>query len=154
MQNKQNSLDDKQFTDWIADFISSVDYSELITVADKTPHIRPMIYVSEGVYIYMVTGNDTGKLRQIQKNPNVSVMIIKSLSEVSDSREVIVSGRAEMVEDSGERDRVFGLFQAKPKDYQEWIGKESEYTIFKITPVELKYFDFSSGESQPRVLNF
>lgn len=152
--NPKPPLDDKEFTDWIAEFISSVDYSELITVDGGIPHIRPMIYVSEGVNIYMVTGNDSSKVQQVLNNPNVSVMIIKSLSEASDTQEIIVLGKAEITKSPQEREQVFKLFQKKPTTYQEWTGKESQYTILKIIPIELKYFDYSTGESQPRIIKF
>ena len=154
MKNSKPLLNEKQFSEWIADFISSVDYSELITVNDGIPHIRPMIYVCDNHNVYMVTANDSGKLLQIKNNPNVSVIIIKSLSEAVDTQEVIISGKAQKVESRQEREFVFGLFLLKPKAYQEWVGRESEYTVLKIAPDKLKYFDYSTGESQPRVLAF
>ena len=154
MKNSKPSLNEEQFSEWIAGFISSVDYSELITVNEGIPHIRPMIYVCDSLNIYMVTANDSSKLLQISNNPNVSVIIIKSLSEAADTQEVIISGKAQEVETHQEREFAFGLFLLKPKTYQEWVGKESEYTVFKITPDELKYFDYSTGESKPRILKF
>jgi nitroimidazol reductase NimA-like FMN-containing flavoprotein (pyridoxamine 5'-phosphate oxidase superfamily) len=113
-----------------------------------------MIYVNEGLVIYMVTAGNSEKLRQIKNNPNVSVIIIKSLSEASDTQEVIVSGRAEEVKSDHERERIYGLFKEKPPTYQEWIGKESRYAVMKITPAKVKYFDYSTGESKPRILVF
>ncbi len=102
MTNPKPPSNDNDFSKWIADFISSVDYSELITVDGKTPHIRPMVYASDGLDIYMVTANKSHKLTQVRNNPNVSVMIIKSLSEVSDTQEVIISGHAQEVKSSQE----------------------------------------------------
>jgi general stress protein 26 len=145
---------EKDFAEWIADFISTVDYSELITVDKGTPHIRPMIYVSDGLNIYMVTANNSAKLQQIKNNPKVSIIIIKSLSEVSETKEVIISGKAEEVQSQQQREYIFKLFLTKPKTYQEWLGKESEYTVLKITTTELKYFDYSTGDSKPKILTF
>lgn len=145
---------EKDFTEWIAEFISAVDYSELITVNKGTPHIRPMIYISDGLSIYMVTANNSAKLQQIKDNPNVSIIIIKSLSDVSETKEVIISGKAEEVQSPQQRGHIFKLFLKKPQTYQEWLGKESDYTVLKITTTELKYFDYSTGDSQPRILTF
>ena len=76
MTSKKTPSDDNGFSEWIAGFISTVDYSELITVDGSTPHIRPMVYASDGLVIYMVTANNSHKLTHIRNNPNVSVMII------------------------------------------------------------------------------
>ncbi len=135
------------------DFISRVEYSELITVKDNVPHIRPMVYVNDGLTIYMISRKNTAKLEQIKANPNVSVMVIKSLEVTSDTKEVIIEGRASFVPEEAERQRVFELFQQKPPTFQEWVGKNcQDFEVIKIIPKLLRYFDYSQGESEPRVL--
>ena len=134
-------------------FISTVEYSELITVKDNVPHIRPMVYVNEGLTIYMISRKNTAKLEQIKANPNVSVMVIKSLEVTSDTKELIIEGLASFVPEEDERQRVFELFRQKPPAFQEWVGKNRrDFEVIKILPKLLRYFDYSQGESEPKVL--
>ncbi|MFQ5647551.1 MAG: pyridoxamine 5'-phosphate oxidase family protein, partial [bacterium] len=101
--------DRADFIEKITDFISTVAYSELITVADNIPCIRPMVYVNDALTIYMVSSRAAAKIEQIKQNPHVSVVIIKSFNTQEDTREVIINGLASIVEDEQERKKVFGL---------------------------------------------
>ena len=144
----------ERFRQGLVDFISSVEYSELITVKDNRPHIRPMVYVNDGLTIYMISRRNTPKIEQIKASPNVSVMIIKSLEVSSDTKEVIIEGRASFVPGETERNRVFEMFKEKPPNFQEWLGKDpNDFEVIKIVPTSIRYFDYSSGDSQPRVLS-
>ncbi len=142
------------FKQHIIDFISQVEYSELITVEDDTPHIRPMVYVNQGLVIYMASRRNTSKVHQIKANPNVSVMIIKSFQDAGHTKEVVIEGTASFVTREQERKWVFEAFKRKPPIFQEWTESNSikEYEVIKITPDLLKYFDYAQGESTPKIL--
>lgn len=143
----------EEFRQKVVSFISSVEYSELITVTGNVPHIRPMMYVNDGLTIYMASRKNTAKVEQIKTNPNVSVMIIKSLQESSETKEVIIEGQASLVTNQAERETVFDLFKQKPLTFQEWAGKDTnEFEVIKIIPQLLRYFDYSKGKSEPSVL--
>ncbi|MBI5788312.1 MAG: pyridoxamine 5'-phosphate oxidase family protein [Candidatus Schekmanbacteria bacterium] len=137
----------------LINFISQVEYSELITVTDNLPHIRPMVYVNDGLTIYMISAKQTAKVSQIKANPNVSVMIVKSFQASSETKELIVEGRASFVTDQSLRAKVFELFKQKPQTFQEWVDKEhADYEVIKIIPHLLRYFDYAHGQGEPNIL--
>jgi general stress protein 26 len=154
MINFQSSAEEKDFEQCIVEFISNVEYSELITINGDAPHIRPMVYVNRGLTIYMATPRDTAKVKQIRLNPHVSVMIIKSFQAAEHTKEVIIDGMASLVADQEKRNWVFEAFKKKPLTFQEWAESESleEYEIIEIKPYLVKYFDYAEGESAPKVL--
>jgi len=138
---------------YLIELIQHVEYSELITVENNIPHIRPMIYVNRGLIIFMATHRQTAKVEQIRKNPHVSVIIIKSFQTASETKEVIIEGTAQFVTDGKEREWVFEAFQQKPPTFQEWReGNPADYEVIKITPRLIKYFDHASKESEPTIL--
>lgn len=150
----QDEDQQEDFKRHIIDFMSKVEYSELITVEGEIPHIRPMVYVNKELIIYMATKRNTSKVYQIKANPNVSVMIIKSFKEAEHTKEVVIEGTASLVTNKQERNWVFEAFKRKPVTFQEWAESDSseEYEVIKITPNLLKYFDYAQGESMPKVL--
>ena len=152
--NSQYMNQEDNFKQQITEFLSQVEYSELITVEGDVPHIRPMVYVNQGLTIYMATRRNTSKVQQILANPHVSVMIIKSFQEVKHTQEVIIEGVAGLVTEEQERQWVFEAFKKKPLTFQEWTedGATEEYEVIKITPNLLKYFDYGKGESAPKIL--
>jgi general stress protein 26 len=154
MFNSQDTGQGEDFKQRIIDFISKVEYSELITVEGDVPHIRPMVYVNRGLTIYMATRRNTAKVKQIRANPHVSVMIIKSFQEAEHTKEVIIEGTASFVTGREERRWVFEAFKKKPLTFQEWAetGSTEEYEVIKITPHLLKYFDYAAGEQEPKTV--
>ncbi len=151
-QGATETLED--FRRKVIDFISSVEYSELVTVANNVPHIRPMVYVNNGLKIYMATRKGAVKIQQIIANPHVSVIIIKSFKENEDTKEAIIEGLAGRIIDEVERNWVFEAFRQKPRAFQEWAeqGNTDDYEVIKIEPETIKYFDYARGESAPAVL--
>jgi len=148
-ENSNETLEEK-----IIGCLEEVEYSELITVQNGVPHTRPMVYANDNLDIYMVTKNNANKVLHIRKNPNVSVLILKSFQKPDNVKEVIVEGTGEIVEGNEERSRAFGLFEKKAKAYQIWSGKSDldEYTVIKIKASVIKYFDYSQKEGMPLVL--
>ena len=142
------------FRQRIIDFISSVEYSELITVVNNVPHIRPMVYVNQGLKIYMATRKGAAKVQQIIANPHVSVIIIKSFKENENTKEAIIEGLASRVTEETERKWVFESFRHKPLTFQEWAerGNPDDYEVIKIEPRLIKYFDYALGDSEPLIL--
>ena len=138
----------------IVAFLSDVEYSELITVDKGIPHNRPMVYANDGIVTYMVSKKNTSKVNHIKNNPNVSVVIIKSLRSPGKVEEVSLEGKAYIVSDSAERDKAFSLFQSKPKVFQTWLGKvnRGDYDVIRIEPSLMKYFDYSEGDGTPFVV--
>ncbi len=136
-------------------FISQVEYSELVTVENNLPHIRPMVYVNRGLTIYMASRRQAQKIKQIKTNPHVSVVILKSFKEGQNTKEVIIEGVASVIADEQERRWVFDAFKTKPPAFQEWAERnaETDYEVIKIEPRLVKYFDYSTGESEPQILH-
>jgi len=138
----------------LIEFLSEVEYSELITVKDDVPHTRPMVYANDGVTIYMISKKNATKVNHIEKNPNVSVLIIKSFKESEKIKELTLEGKASILPTSEERDNAFRMFDKKSKNFQFWVGKSNDdYEVLRIEPHLMKYFDYSREDGKPLVLN-
>ncbi len=146
---------EQNLKEYIIDFLPQTAYSELITVNNGMPHTRPMVYVNDGLIIYMVTKKETTKVEHIKANPNVSVLIIRSFEMVENIKEITVEGKASILDDQAERGKVFKLFESKPKAFQSWAeqGQLDEFDVIRIDPKLIKFFDYSKEDGSPLVLS-
>ena len=96
-----------------AELIRSNRYSKLITFGtDGAPHGRIMTNLPLGndMVIWFATGLSTSKIKDIRKNPTVSVFV----DDPNDQRNASIIGKAEIVTDSKLRKKfwqeAFGFF--------------------------------------------
>ena len=90
------------------------DTCVLATVSDNSPHCSLMSYVTDAECreIYMVTHRETKKYLNLQKNPDVSLLIdTRAGHNMSGSRDDIIaaltiSGTFQKIEDDAKRERV------------------------------------------------
>jgi nitroimidazol reductase NimA-like FMN-containing flavoprotein (pyridoxamine 5'-phosphate oxidase superfamily) len=89
------------------------DTCVLATVSDNSPHCSLMSYVTDAECreIYMVTHRETKKYRNLQKNPDVSLLIDSRSGNVNVSSgdhitALTINGTFQKIEDDAKRERV------------------------------------------------
>jgi PPOX class probable F420-dependent enzyme len=104
-------------------FLSTPRIGRLSTVRDNgKPHVVPVWYYYDGTNILVPTMKGSKKVRNIQKNPNVSLVIDTIEGNPEDisylnAKAVIIDGKAEMKDDYN------GSFAKKM--YERYAGKNS-----------------------------
>lgn len=108
-------------------FLASQRVARLATVsANGTPHIVPVVYVYNGVHIYIVLDEKLKRVapmrlkrvRNIQANPRVSLLADHYDEDWNTLRWVRVDGAARILHRGKARDRAIKLLQTKYLQYR------------------------------------
>lgn len=112
-------------------------YSKLITFgADGAPRGRIMTNLPMGsdMVIWFATGLSTSKIRDIRKNPNVSVFV----DDPDDMTNASIIGTAEIVTEK----KLLKKFWQEPFGFFFPGGpSDPDYCLLKITPRKVEYLD-------------
>src|SRR6266508_2153459 len=108
---------------------------------DGAPAATPMWFLHEAGALYMISVDDTWKVKALHRDPRVSVV-----AETTDSdgaiRGVVVTGHAQFLEDSGERRSLADRFLAKnhPRLERLWAGRTmpANRVMFRISPSHVR----------------
>jgi len=129
----------------VLDFLREHETLTLATASPGgVPHATTLVYVNDGVVLYVWTRPDTTTARHIEQNPVVSFAI----DELSDWRAIKgIQGRGDCqtLLDSAQIERIIGLFGDKFESLKGALG--SDLSFFQITPAELQFIDKTSSAS-------
>jgi general stress protein 26 len=121
----------------VVELITRNKYSKLITVGlDGAPHGRIMTNLPLGnnMVIWFATGLSTNKIKDIKKNPNVSVFV----DDPDDQTNASIIGKAEIVTD----DRLRKKYWQEPFSLYFPRGpSDPGYCLLKITPKKVEYLN-------------
>ena len=121
----------------VVELINSNRYSKLITFGlDGAPHARIMTNLPLGkdMVIWFATGLSTNKIKDIKKNPTVSVFV----DDPNDQTNASIIGKAEIVTDG----RLLKKFWQEPFGFFFSRGpSDPDYCLLKITPKKVEYLD-------------
>ena len=142
----------------IQDFLSSPRIARLATIQNGKPHIVPVWYFYDGKNIIFSTPKGTKKVKNLQSNPNVSIIIdivdgkSEDISYATKAKAVIIEGVAELREDI---DNSF-----IKKTYERYVGKNGlndpmvqfsvnlpRYMVI-IRPTRIISWDFTRDQSK------
>ena len=122
-------------------FIASHRVARMAT-ADQTgtPHVVPVCYAFDGTSVYTALDRKPKRLparrlrrvRNIQSNPRVSLIVDDYSEDWSMLRYVLVHGTAEVLETGNERDRAEELLREKYPQYAGMLDVGS--SVIKIVP--------------------
>jgi nitroimidazol reductase NimA-like FMN-containing flavoprotein (pyridoxamine 5'-phosphate oxidase superfamily) len=120
----------------------------ILTTTDRNgyPHTVPIGYFRDGDLIYMGCRDNTQKLRNIERNPKVSVLI-ESGSTMTDLKALLVQGDADVVRDDAERLRL-GREAAKQRGLPEdqWPTEARPGSAYiRVRPVRMVSWDNSKA---------
>ena len=121
----------------VVELINRNRYSKLITFGpDGAPHGRIMtnLPLGKGVVIWFATGLSTNKIKDIKKNPNVSVFV----DDPDDQTYASIIGKAEIITDN----RLLKKFWQEPFGFFFPRGpSDPDYCLLQITPKKIEYLD-------------
>ncbi|MCY7735891.1 pyridoxamine 5'-phosphate oxidase family protein [Bacillus safensis] len=111
----------------------------LATVEQDKPHTRYMTFFHEGLTLYTPTSKETHKADEIEKNPNVHILIGYSGEGFGDTYAEI-AGTATLTDDSELIDRLWS------DEMEKWFkGKDDpNLVILKIDPTSIRYMNEGS----------
>ncbi|MBL4987432.1 pyridoxamine 5'-phosphate oxidase family protein [Bacillus safensis] len=111
----------------------------LATVEQDKPHTRYMTFFHEGLTLYTPTSKETHKAEEIEKNPNVHILIGYSGEGFGDTYAEI-AGTATLTDDPELIDRLWS------DEMEKWFkGKEDpNLVILKIEPTSIRYMNEGS----------
>lgn len=111
----------------------------LATVEQDKPHTRYMTFFHEGLTLYTPTSKETHKADEIEKNPNVHILIGYSGEGFGDTYAEI-AGSATLTDDPELIDRLWS------EEMEKWFkGKDDpNLVILKIDPTSIRYMNEGS----------
>ncbi|WP_426052771.1 pyridoxamine 5'-phosphate oxidase family protein [Bacillus sp. DC4300-2b2] len=111
----------------------------LATVEQDKPHTRYMTFFHEGLTLYTPTSKETHKADEIEKNPNVHILIGYSGEGLGDTYAEI-AGTATLTDDPELIDRLWS------DEMEKWFkGKDDpNLVILKIDPTSIRYMNEGS----------
>jgi len=128
--------------DSIQRFLATRYVVVLATVqADGAPLAMPMWFLHDPASVTMLSVEDTQKVRNLRRDPRVSVVAETSGPGGGDVRGVIVQGRAEFLADGPERRALVERFHAKyPGLARLWGGPvmPANRVMFRVVPVRVR----------------
>jgi PPOX class probable F420-dependent enzyme len=135
---------------FIDDFLSAAHIARMAT-ADKQgqPHVVPVWYAWDGESIWISAYSDTRKVRELRKNPLISI-VIDIAADSDHATAVILEGKAELLHEPREfiemkffwiYERYLGAEGIIGKRPQEWI-EDPLNTLIKLTPQKIITWDW------------
>ena len=132
-----------------------------ISIQNGKPHLVPVWYFYDGTNIIVSSPKGTEKTKNLQSNPNVSIIIDIVDGRVGDLSYIIISGnkvKAVIIESIAEvRDDIDSSFVRK--NYERYVGKNAlnnpqvqfsvnlpMYTVI-IKPTKIKSWDLTKIEA-------
>lgn len=111
----------------------------LATVEQDKPHTRYMTFFHVGLTLYTPTSKETHKAEEIEKNPNVHILIGYSGEGFGDTYAEI-AGTATLTDDRELIDRLWS------DEMEKWFkGKDDpNLVILKIDPTSIRYMNEGS----------
>ena len=114
---------------------------------DGPPQLSPVWYVHEGGRLYISTGPTTAKVRNLQRDPRITVCVDGGFG---DSRYVVLSGEAEIVpngtpQQQEMRWRIIRQYHDSEESARTYFNanKEEGQVLIVVTPAKIISQDFN-----------
>jgi len=109
--------------------------------ADGSPLAMPMWFLPDPAAVTMLSVASTQKVRNLRRDPRVSVVAETSGADGGDIRGVSLQGRTEFIEDGPERRALVERFHARyPGLARLWGGRAmpADRVMFRIVPARVR----------------
>ncbi len=135
-----NGLDDAG----VQRFLAARHVVVLATVqADGSPLAMPMWFLPDPTSVTMLSVADTQKVRNLRRDPRVSVAAETAGPDGGDVRGVTIQGRAEFLDDGPERRALVERFHARYAGLARlWGGRTmpANRVMFRIVPARVRHW--------------
>jgi general stress protein 26 len=150
---KSDSADEARIMDktvrrFILDIIEREHDLTLATVRDVGyPQATTVSYASDGLTIYVGTGKDSQKVRNIRRCDKVSLTIDTDYSDWNQIKGLSMAARAEVLEDRDEIAHAAACLVKKFPQAADWATPEEsgDVVFLKITPEVISVLDYRKG---------
>ncbi len=139
-------------TSWqsdVVDYITKTRFAVFGYVReDRTPVLRSIgSFALSGFNLYFSSGKDAPKVREIEKNPQVSFFFEHDNQSLENWKSVLVLGKAELLTAGTEYNNAVELLSNRNPRFRERAskGELANTAIFKIKAREIEYLDYSMG---------
>jgi general stress protein 26 len=129
------------------DVLNSEFPAYLATTEAGSPRVRPVTIVKTGGSLYVLTGTNSKKIRQIQGNNRVEVL--RMVEHGGNRGYLRISGEAQIIEDAATKKKV-----ANATSYFQnyWSGVDDpNYALIHVKPKRVLYM--APGEFEESVIN-
>ena len=140
----------------IMDYMGKTRFATLTTIGRKSgePKSTIILYGNNRLDIYFNTGRATEKVKNIAANPVVAIAVHHDdpeAKELTDTRGLLISGRAEPLSDddlSGVPEGVMMAYNMVNSHYP------NASVVFKVAPKKMDFIDYSKGFGHRDIIEF
>jgi len=129
-----------------------LDQHRIMTIAtlrpDGWPQATTVGYASEGLTLYFLCGLNSQKAANLARDDRVSLTIDHDTPQVMEITGLSMAGRAQVVTDSTEVDKVLHLLMLKYPQQTSLplpMPTSADVRIFRVTPTVISVLDYSKG---------
>lgn len=106
--------------------------------SDNLPHAIPLCYASSEDAIYIETGIDSWKIRNLRKAPNVAFVVDEYFDDWGKLRGIRMQGQGEALESGSEYEKGKKLLLEKfPSQLEKMGWDDAANAVIKITPTKV-----------------
>ncbi len=133
----------------ILEYLASHIYCVMATSKQDNPRAATVMYAYDGLDIYVHTIAGTQKVRNVEANPNVALLIDDHAKEGWDKARMLeYVGRAEILGDPAEQEKAAAIYIARFPVVKKILTPEGlvkDQVLIKITPVKIYFTDYAKG---------
>lgn len=133
----------------VLDYITSHDRCVMATSKQDNPRAASILYSCDGFTLFVHTIAGTAKVRSVETNPNVALVIDDQAREGwKQCKTLQYIGKAEILKNSSEQLKAterYGKRFPIAKRYLTPEGLAKDQVLIKITPERLYFSDYSKG---------
>ncbi len=112
---------------------------------DGWPQATTVGYVNDGLLIYVMTFPQAQKVRNIERDPRVSLTIDSAEEDWGKIKGLSMAAMAEVVNAPEETEHVTRLMLGKFPQIREMMPDPEEVTILRLTPKVISMLDYEKG---------
>lgn len=133
----------------ILDYLESHTAAVMATSKQDNPRAASVLYAHDGFNIIVHTIAGTAKVRTVEINPNVALVIDDQAQEGWGQMKTLqYIGKAEIIKNSEEQQKAAELYVKRfpmVKRYLTPEGLATDQVLIKITPERVYYSDYAKG---------
>jgi len=132
----------------ILDVLAAHEVLALATLReDGWPQATTVGYINDGLTLFVATGADAQKVRNIRRDPRVSLTVNGAKAEWSRLQGLSMAARAEVLESRAEIQRVARLMKKKFASLADLSDPERDrgWAFLRIVPQMISVIDYTKG---------
>lgn len=136
-----------QMNDTIVRILKAHRLMTLATVRhDGWPQATTVSYVNDGIVLYFFVSRLGQKFANIQRDPRVSAAIAGDFWNPAEIKGLSLAGRASVVEERFEFEKVSAAFSARFPEYTDWPSPNPAFApLLRLRPEIISVVDYSKG---------